>query len=303
MTAFDRHGPIAVITVSGEGIALGRRLLAGLRASSRIAGDAAGVALWTPPAYADPHGAGAVAEGAMRSVASDVGARAYDGSLREFIGTLWGDHAAIVGVMASGIMVRAIAPWVRSKLSDPAVVVVDDAGRFAISLLSGHEGGANSLAEAVADVTGGIPVVTTGTEARRRLVVGVGARRGVSETAVLETIDEALAAAGCTRDQIRALATIDLKADEAGVRAAADSLDVPLFVISRERIKALQEALRDPNFVEATTGVAAVCIPAALLTGVETRLIGPRTVREGVTVALARDVCGSSDSAPVDAHI
>ena len=50
------------------------------------------------------------------------------------------DHAAIVGVMASGIMVRAIAPHVASKYADPAVVVVDDAGRYVISLLSGPRG-------------------------------------------------------------------------------------------------------------------------------------------------------------------
>ena len=73
------------------------------------------------------------------------GARIYDRSLTEHVGVLWRGHAAIVGVMASGIMVRVIAPWLQSKLSDPGVVVFSNAGRFAISLLAGHEGGANRL--------------------------------------------------------------------------------------------------------------------------------------------------------------
>ena len=60
-------------------------------------------------------------------------------------------------------MVRAIGPHAASKYEDPAVVVVDDAGRFVISLLAGHEGGANDLAEQIAAETRGQAVVTTGT--------------------------------------------------------------------------------------------------------------------------------------------
>ena len=129
--------------------------------------------------------------------------RVYEGTLADSVGVLWGDHAAIVGVMASGIMVRAIAPHVVSKYADPAVVVVDDAGRFVISLLSGHEGGANGLAEQIAAETWGQAVVTTGSEAHRRVTVGVGARRGVSEGQVLAAVDEALAAAGLARGDVR----------------------------------------------------------------------------------------------------
>jgi cobalt-precorrin 5A hydrolase len=196
--------------------------------------------------------------------------------------------------MASGIMVRAIAPHVDSKYSDPAVIVVDDAGRYAISLLSGHEGGANELAEQVAAETHGLAVVTTGSEAQRRLVVGVGARKGVSEEQVLAALDEALAAAGKERADVRALATIDLKREEAGILAAAARLGVPVQIIDRKRIRALQDVLREPGFVEEITGVAAVCEPAAMLAGSQTQLLAPRMARHGVTVALAEDICGSS---------
>lgn len=69
-----------------------------------------------------------------------------------------------VFIMSAGIVVRVIAPHIRHKTEDPAVVVVDDSGRFAISLLSGHLGGANELAQTVARLIGGIPVITTATD-------------------------------------------------------------------------------------------------------------------------------------------
>lgn len=82
----------------------------------------------------------------------------------------------LIYVGAAGIAVRAIAPYVRSKTQDPAVVVVDETGRFAISLLSGHLGGANSLTERVAALCGATPVITTATDRQGVFAVDSWAR-------------------------------------------------------------------------------------------------------------------------------
>ncbi len=78
-----------------------------------------------------------------------------------------------VFIMAAGIVVRTIAPLLRHKIEDPAVVVVDDKGRYAVSLLSGHIGGANQLAQAVAAAIGGTAVITTATDVNNRPAVDV----------------------------------------------------------------------------------------------------------------------------------
>ncbi|MEA4965427.1 MAG: cobalamin biosynthesis protein [Oscillospiraceae bacterium] len=106
-------------------------------------------------------------------------------SLDVFTRSGWKQGEALLFVGAVGIAVRAIAPYIGSKMTDPAVVVVDEAGRFAISLLSGHMGGANDLARAVAAAVGAEPVITTATDVRGKFAVDVFAKKnGLSITSI-----------------------------------------------------------------------------------------------------------------------
>jgi cobalamin biosynthesis protein CbiG len=83
---------------------------------------------------------------------------------------------AHIFIGATGIAVRTIAPHLKSKTADPAVVVLDHHGRFVISLLSGHLGGANALAGTIADLVDGTPVITTATDVEGVPAIDVLAR-------------------------------------------------------------------------------------------------------------------------------
>lgn len=89
---------------------------------------------------------------------------AIEKRLTDFVEEIIERVDAIVAVMAVGIIIRVIAPLLKNKLKDPAVVCVDAGGRFSISLISGHYGGANKLAQIIADGIGAIPVITTASE-------------------------------------------------------------------------------------------------------------------------------------------
>ncbi len=77
---------------------------------------------------------------------------------------IWHNYDGIIFIMATGIVVRSIAPLIANKKTDPAIVVLDEAGKYAISLLSGHLGGANKLAEDIGTIIGGEAVITTASD-------------------------------------------------------------------------------------------------------------------------------------------
>ncbi|MFO7931082.1 MAG: cobalamin biosynthesis protein [Desulfosalsimonas sp.] len=96
--------------------------------------------------------------------AGDVqGAHSFD-SLAKAVEKQFAAHGGHVFVMSAGIAVRMIAPLISSKHTDPGVVAIDDSGKFCVSLLSGHLGGANTLAEKISGITGACPVITTATD-------------------------------------------------------------------------------------------------------------------------------------------
>jgi cobalt-precorrin 5A hydrolase len=130
---------LAVITVTKQGILLGEKILASEPAA----------VLYVPAKYEVPE--------------TDR-VKVFPGPLAPLLAEIYPRYEAFVFLMATGIVVRMIAEYIRDKRYDPAVVVMDITGRFAISLVSGHLGGANALARRLAEITGAVPVVTTGTD-------------------------------------------------------------------------------------------------------------------------------------------
>ena len=134
---------IAIVAVSRPGAALARRLATSLT-------DAA--------LYLERRTAGVPSD-------DEGNTELYDLPLRPVIQDLFARHRALVVLLPVGATVRLLAPVLGSKRQDPAVVCVDDAGRYAVSLLSGHVGGADALAKQVAGAIGAQAIVTSASDA------------------------------------------------------------------------------------------------------------------------------------------
>ena len=112
----------------------------------QLLGETTGATLWVP-----------------ESLSAIAQAQVYTGSLKAHVAQLWHHHRAFVFCLATGAVVRVIAPLLEHKSLDPAVVVVDENGQFVISLWSGHQGKADQLAKALALQLGATPVLTGAT--------------------------------------------------------------------------------------------------------------------------------------------
>lgn len=275
----------------------------------------------------------------------------------------WADAMVFVG--SCGIAVREIAPHVRSKLTDPAVVVADELGRFVIPLLSGHIGGANELARELAQALGAVSVITTATDinekfsvdawaARQGLVItdlraakavsaailerpvpltsdfpiatrlpngvvpgergavgvciscqkkkpfdetlllvppvlhlGIGCRRGTSAEAIRDAAEQVLNEHGIHPSAVKCVTSIDLKADEEGLREFCKEHELPAVFYTAEELRKAEGEFTPSERVLRVTGVDNVCERSAML-GAETLLIR-KTIRNSVTVAVAAE--------------
>lgn len=113
---------------------------------------------------------------------------AIQGKLKEFCGELFQKYDSLIFIMATGIVVRSIAPWLKDKTSDPAVVVIDDKGRNVISLLSGHLGGANTLSIRIAGLISANPVITTASDVNKLPSIDMMAK---SKSLVIGSMEDA----------------------------------------------------------------------------------------------------------------
>ncbi|AUB85520.1 cobalamin biosynthesis central domain-containing protein [Candidatus Thiodictyon syntrophicum] len=141
---------IAVLAITRPGVALAGRLVAALP----------GAHLFVPSAL-----------GSVAAVAAPGAHTGHDGPTRDLMPGLFADWEAIIATFSLGALVRLIAPHLRDKYRDPAVLALDEAGRFVIPVLSGHLGGANALAGHVARVLGATAVLTTASDVQQTLAV------------------------------------------------------------------------------------------------------------------------------------
>lgn len=141
---------IAVVSITRHGIALAGRVVACLP----------GARLFVPEKFR-----------AEAETAAPGTATCYAGKTGDQIPALFEHFDGIVAIVSLGAMVRLMAPHLKDKEQDPGVVVLDEAGRYAIPVLAGHLGGANALAGHIARALGALPVLTTASDARETLAV------------------------------------------------------------------------------------------------------------------------------------
>lgn len=323
-------------------------------------------------------GAGGLEHGfeSEKSGACEMDARTRDAGTRH-------PCDAIIFVGATGIAVRAIAPFICGKAVDPAVLVIDEAGRYVISLLSGHLGGANALARTAASLIEAEPIITTATDAEsafavdtfakengflltdlrkakevsakvlrgeklriysdipmerlvqrparheaelipaqeidradivisyrthilkpaekssqaiglrliaKRVHVGLGARKGVTQAEVAAAVATCLEDAGIDPRAVVALASIDLKKQEAGILAYSYESGVPFVTYTAEELRTVEGAFAGSSFVQSVTGVANVCERAAAYAAGRSghaEVLVHKTIHGNVTTAVA----------------
>jgi cobalt-precorrin 5A hydrolase len=340
--------PIKVLALTPQGAALARQLCRSLPEAQ----------CWLPQTHAGEPGDQAF------SRLADVWREAFE------------RRDNLVCIMATGIVVRGIAPYLQGKATDPAVVVVDEAGRFAISLLSGHLGGANDLARQVAQVLGGTPIITTASDVQglpaldvlavehgltienlpevrviqmallegrpirvvdphgylaepvaehpelfapepdldraldasgptvyvgfrerpwpagwlrlrpRNLVAGMGCHKGTPGEELIDFIKSTFQQEGLSLLSLKALATIEAKKEEPGLRMAARSLGVEFLWFTAKELEAIPVPHPSPQ-VARHMGVLSVSEAAVLKAG-GVELIVPKRKAPNATLAVAR---------------
>lgn len=99
---------------------------------------------------------------ALASFSGSAQVQTYQGALKDHIALLWQTHRSLIFCLATGAVVRLIAPLLQDKATDPAVLVLDAAGQVVISLCGGHQGGADQLTRTIAQQLGATPILTGG---------------------------------------------------------------------------------------------------------------------------------------------
>ena len=203
--------------------------------------------------------------------------------------TVYRQYGAWVFIGTTGIAVRYLQGLLEDKHTDPGVVLVDEAGRQVISLVGGHEGGANELSIRVANLLGAQPILTTATESLRPLILGIGCRRDVTLTQIDTAVMNVLNMHQLSIANFRMVATVDVKLQESGLLAWCRQRQLPMRGIPLSLLQHRPWVTKSSDWVQETMGVAGVCEPCALLASHAGKLLVPKTALSGVTVAVVHD--------------
>lgn len=208
----------------------------------------------------------------------------------EMLPRLWSEYKNFIFIMATGIVVRTIAPLIKDKKTDPAVVVLDEKGRHAISLLSGHIGGANQVAREIADFLNSVAVITTASDTGN-LVIGIGCNSKTSADEIEGAVKNTLKENNLSFSAIRCIATIDKKGNEGGLVAFAKKYGFEIKTYTphelNRKINEVHYGISKLESVFKATGVSAVAEPSALLASGANNLLVPKQKKGNVTVAVA----------------
>lgn len=210
----------------------------------------------------------------------------------------------LILLCAVGIVVRTLAQVLRDKYHDPAVLVLDEHGRFVVPILSGHEGGANEWARQIAEFLGAQAVITGAQRyTQPMLVAGLGCNRGCPLEPLLALLDQTLTDHGLRRSDLSALASIELKRDETGLHELAAELSLPIAFYSAMVLNDYSDRLsRKSEIVFRETGCYGVAEAAALAHAerlishdFQAELIIPKQKNADATLAVAR-IYGNRDT-------
>jgi len=207
---------------------------------------------------------------------------------------------ALVFICATGIVMRALGPVLKDKYQDAPVLVLDECGQFVIPLLSGHEGGANHLAQQLAIQIQAQPVITTAQSyLNPRYCIGMGCERHCPLDDLERLLMSCLAKAGIPLSQVESLHSIDIKADEQGLITLAEKLGLPFFTWHKDQLNMMDQRLSTRSeYVFNTVGVYGVAESAALYgadqnqnlnkSRAESELVLPKHKNPRATCAIAR---------------
>ncbi len=164
------------------------------------------------------------------------------------LATAWPRHDAFICIMASGIVVRALAPLLADKKTDPCVVVMDEQGSFAISLLSGHLGGGNELARQIAAMSGGQAVITTASDVLGRTALDIWARDHGLQVADKGLFTAAMASL-VNKGSLQVYTEIELPSWPVDFIMTGDANQADLIISPRSEVSGHQPHLHPRNLV------------------------------------------------------